>query len=126
MSARTGVTLIGLLAVVLGACAAPVERPLPAFDGGLRCRGVGFDDVTIAGDPEATPPVWLVHRSDGQRMEAAWPPGSFARFSEKLEIVLTSGAIFYVEGDNIDGGCFTADEGVWGIKESRYGTPPQP
>lgn len=78
----------------------------------------------VDGDPDASPAVWLVNRSDGQRIEATWPPNSFARFGDKLEIVLASGAVYYVEGDMVTGGCM--DDDGWAIKDSRYGTPPLP
>jgi hypothetical protein len=52
----------------------------------------------------------------GQRLELAWPLGYSARFTPRLELLDENGDVVGREGDELTGGCTTADPGVWFVE----------
>lgn len=84
MTRSVGGALLAALAaaVFVGACASsgshvviPTASNLPA---GADCGSAHLDNVSLAGDPKATPAVWV--EAAGVRYDVLWPPGSYADF----------------------------------------------
>jgi len=109
-------TLATLLIVSVAGCAMPPVILLPAHGGGPGCRGIGLGGV-VRGDPQEPDVVWLEEPATGRRLdlELRWPPGTVARFTPEVEIVLDDGRVLYADGDEIAGGCATADFDVVNI-----------
>lgn len=116
--------------VVLGACSAsrvpaspiaigPDRFALPAAnwqqDGQtLLCAGGGWPGATIHGSPDDPLVVWVSR--GGEKLRLAWPYGGYvARFTPSLEVLGPSGNVVFREGDEVAGGCETADRGIWQV-----------
>ena len=77
--------------------------------GGGGCLGVDFAPGVLHGDPADKRTAWVV--TSGGRQEVFFPLGFTARFTPRLEVMNRSGRIVAQEGDAVDGGCWTVDDG---------------
>jgi len=77
--------------------------------GGGGCLGLGLDEAVL--DGKATDPhvAWVV--TSAGREEVFFPLGFTARFTPRLEVVNSAGRVVAHEGDSVDGGCWTVDDG---------------
>lgn len=83
--------------------------------GGLffTCSGTGWvgGGSPLSGSPTDPRLVWTFRH--GKRLELGWPVGYSARFTPNLELLDEQGNVVGREGDELIGGCETAEHGVW-------------
>lgn len=134
-----------LATLVLAACSSPtaptpVSSPPPSgyvristLSGVLppgvtsaACAGVGYPDVIVHGDPDASVKVWLepISSTAPSRIDAIWPAGFVARFTPRLELLDASGKVVVREGDvlkTVGGSPRTDTEwALWEFNGLRY------
>jgi hypothetical protein len=99
----TGVVFVSLFVAACGALppSAPLVDPAPTTvvipidvapgtglgsgpEGG--CGSVAFSDLRLEGDPDGSPPVWVVDVAGGPPLPIRWPPGFSARLEPLLVI----------------------------------------
>jgi hypothetical protein len=90
-----------------------VRLPTNGAPVGGGCLGVSFDKAILRGDPSDPRLAWL--KTPEGRLEVFFPLGFVGRFAPNLEVVHPSGQVVARDGDIIEGGCWTADDGPWVI-----------
>lgn len=113
-------------ALLSAACNAPalvVDKPLvpwhPTTGPGrfVQCQSLTVD-LRIHGDDADPEVLWLVDERTGERFDAAWPDGYYARFDPNLEVFNDSNVLVLKEGDQITRVCAT------GLVEEYWLDPP--
>lgn len=105
-----------LMATLLWSCAAappswlaveptpPDAVPVPTSSRptrGQTCPTALLAHVRLAGDPDASPTVW-VERTDGAHMTVLWPFGFYARFDPTLQLHSGDGTLVAEGGEILD------------------------
>jgi hypothetical protein len=86
-----------------------VRLPTNGASLGGGCLGVSFDQGILHGDANDPHLAWVQTRD--VRVEVYFPLGFVGRFDPKLEVLAPDGSVVARDGDTIEGGCTTADDG---------------
>jgi len=98
-----------------------VRLPTNGASLGGGCLGVSFDEGILHGDRSDPHLAWV--QTIDVRVEVYFPLGFVGRFDPKLEVIAPDGSIVARDGDTIEGGCTTADDGPVVILTERSAWP---